>query len=63
MGKLHTKIANVFNNSITSYDIAINNGKQTSLNKVTNYDLYAINTSCFEISYNIDSNYQNNSDY
>ena len=53
-------ISDVFNNEISSYDVAINDGKQTSLNQVTNYDVYAINTSGSEISYDVYYNYQNN---
>ena len=53
-------ISDVFNNEISSYDVAINDGKHTSLNQVTNYDIYAINTSGSEISYDVYYDYQNN---
>ena len=44
-------VNNVFNGWITSSDVAINNNKQTSLSQVTNYDLYAINTSGNNVTY------------
>ena len=44
-------IENVFNGAIASYDVAVNNNKLTSLNSITNYELYAINTSGYEIDY------------
>lgn len=53
-------IANVFNNVISAYDIAVNSGKQTQLSQITNYDLYAINTSGNNITYNINYDFVNN---
>ena len=44
-------IENVFNGAIASYDVAVNSNKLSQLNSVTNYDLYAINTSGRELVY------------